>query len=299
MSIRDEGFVMAKVEDSATRLHLHASIQVSKCRWLWLLILLCHSAMAIGLWFGPAVAEHPMPQVLILNSYHNGFEWSDEELAGLLERLYRDYPKMVPFIEYLDEKRFPGRSHLVLMKDYLFGKYGDKKIDLLVVLDNPALDLALRYREEVFPGVPIVFAGINDFKPSMLTGHEKVTGVAENLDIAGTIELALALHPGTRELLVVHDYTATGLTVSSQLDKLLPALDGLVKVKFMPEITFGEIVQHVTSLPPEVLLTISNWYDSISRSGNSQKEARSSTCRNPSTSSISPWCWGLWRSWPR
>ena len=70
------------------------------------------------------------------------------------------------------------------MKDDLARKYRGRKFDLVFILDNPALEMALRYRQELFPGTPLVFAGVNDFRPSMLAGQEKVTGVAEVLNIA-------------------------------------------------------------------------------------------------------------------
>ena len=54
-----------------------------------------------------SAAEKPSsPQVIILNSYHPGFTWSDNELAGVLQELRQEYPNLDPAIEYLDTKRF-------------------------------------------------------------------------------------------------------------------------------------------------------------------------------------------------
>ncbi|MFA5110542.1 MAG: ABC transporter substrate binding protein, partial [Desulfobaccales bacterium] len=204
-------------------------------------------------WAVPAAARPNHPSILIIHSYHYGYAWSDNELSGLLARLRQSYPEIEPAIEYMDAKRFSGPDQMDRMRDYLAGKYRGKKIDLVIVLDNPALDLALHNRREIFPNVPLVFAGISDFTPAMLKGQEKVTGVSEVQDIIGTLNLALALQPHAKEVLVIHDYTDTGRAIRKEIDAALPALKGKVKVSFTPRATFPEILKQLNSLPPESL----------------------------------------------
>jgi ABC-type uncharacterized transport system substrate-binding protein len=163
------------------------------------------------------------PTVVILNSYHPGEAWTDNELAGLVPTLRRADPDLVPVIEYLDAKRFPDPHYLNLLKDHLVQKYQGHRVDLLIVLDNPALDLILKYRRDLFPSVPLIFAGINGFRPEWLQNRERMTGVAETQDMAGTLELAMRLHSGTKNVLVVHDYTASGLAVRREVEAILPA----------------------------------------------------------------------------
>ena len=207
------------------------------------------------------------PQILILNSYHQGYEWSARELAGLIQRLRQKYPAMCPPIEDLDAKRFPGSDHLLLMKDHLAAKYKGKQVDLVVTLDEPALQLALCYRSQMFPQVPIVFAGINHFTPDMLKGHEKVTGVVERQDIAGTLHLALRLHPRCKDVLVIHDYTTSGLAARKEMESLLPKFEGRVRIRFTPPATFNEVLEQEKSLPPNaVALLLSFATDSSKKS---------------------------------
>lgn len=197
----------------------------------------------------PVLADTDHPHVVILSSYHQGYDWSDKELAGVLDRLRQDYPTMDPPIEYLDAKRFPGQKQQERVKHYLIGKYRGRKVDLVIVLDNPALNLALGARQELFSGVPLVFAGINNFTPAMLQGQKKVTGVAEVEDIAGTLKLALKLQPGTREVLVIHDYTATGLVLHREMESALSAFRKQVQVSHTPPATFQEILAQLKALP--------------------------------------------------
>jgi PAS domain S-box-containing protein len=207
-------------------------------------------------WAVPAAARGNLPFILILNSYHYEYAWSDHELAGLLARLHQEYPEIDPHIEYLDTKRFPAPEHRDRVRDHLAGKYRGKKIDLVIALDNAALDLALQNRRELFPNVPLVFAGINDYTPAMLQGQEKVTGVAEVQDVKGTLNLALALQPHAKEVLVIHDYTDTGRAMRQEIEAILPTLKDRVKVSFTPRVTFPEILKQLNSLPPGSLALI-------------------------------------------
>jgi len=70
-----------------------------------------------------------------------------------------------------------------------------------VAFDNPALELLMRFRNELFQGIPIVFGGINDFNPIMLLGHQGITGVAEIMDDEKTLEMVLKFDPNTKEVL--------------------------------------------------------------------------------------------------
>ena len=196
------------------------------------------------------------PTVVILNSYHPGEDWTDNELAGLVPTLRRAYPDFVPVIEYLDAKRFPDPHYLDLLKDHLVRKYQGYRVDLLIVLDNSALDLILKYRRDLFPSVPLIFAGINGFRPEWRQDRERMTGVAETQDMAGTLELAMRLHPGTKNVLVVHDYTASGLAVRREVEAILPTFRNRVKVTFSADVPFAELERQLQALPRDTVVLL-------------------------------------------
>ena len=80
------------------------------------------------------------------------------------------------------------------------------------------VDLLTENAHDLFPEVPIVFAGINDYHPAMTASRPKSTGVMQQLDVAGTLEMALAMHPGARNALVIHDYSASGIAVRHEAE---------------------------------------------------------------------------------
>jgi PAS domain S-box-containing protein len=213
-----------------------------------------------------AAGQQP-PSVLILSSYHQGYEWSDKEIEGVVEGLRSAFPEILPAIEHLDLKRFPSEDNQVRLRSYLAGKYRSRSVDLAVILDNPALDILLKHRDEILPGVPVVFAGINDFTPGMLDGQKRITGVAEVQDHRGTLDLALRLHPGTRRVLAVHDYTASGLAVRREMEAVLPGFRDRVQVDFNEPASYEEMAKQIAGLPSGSLALILSF--ATDRFGNS------------------------------
>ena len=202
------------------------------------------------------VAAQKTPQVIILNSYHRGFAWSDAEELGVLEKLREVYPDIDVPIEYLDAKRYPGQEHLARMRDFLLTKYQKDKFDLVVALDNPALEMLLLYNQELFPGVPVVFAGVSNFEQYNLTERGLVTGVAEMQNVKDTLGIAMTLHPHTEEILVLDDYTSSGITSRREAETLIPLFEERVHIRFLPPVTFAEARAEVASLSPGSLVLI-------------------------------------------
>ena len=81
-------------------------------------------------------------------------------------------------------------------------------------------------------------------------------GLPKVQDHAGTLALALGLHPGTRRVLAVHDYTASGLAVRREMEAVLPAFRDRVQVDFNAPATYEEMARQIAELPPGSLALI-------------------------------------------
>jgi PAS domain S-box-containing protein len=150
-------------------------------------------------------------KVLILHSYHQGYLWTDMIQEGVSRTLIASFPTADLYVEYMNTKRQPVDAmsgHLLEMYAHL---YKHVTFDVIVASDNNALDFLLQHREKLFPGVPVVFCGINNITSYHFTPGSGYTGVSEDLDIVGTINVALSLHPETKNIAVITDTTETGL----------------------------------------------------------------------------------------
>ncbi|MFH2093559.1 MAG: ABC transporter substrate binding protein [Pseudomonadota bacterium] len=155
-----------------------------------------------------AFANHQ--SVLILHSYNEGLPWTDNIMAGMRSVLGSSDSKLEIYIEYMDTKRHPPEVSFGFLENLYREKFKSVLFDVILVSDNNALNFALAKRKILFPRVPIVFCGINSFTMDMLAGHTDVTGVTEEIDINGTIDLALRLNPGIKHIVAINDQTPTG-----------------------------------------------------------------------------------------
>jgi len=162
-------------------------------------------------------------RVFILHSYHKGYPFSDNEMRGIDNVFDKSDIKIENYVTYMDVKRIPPTpQYFDQLKDLIKGGYKGVRFDAVLTCDNDALEFMRKYRDELFPGVPVVFTGINDYDERMLDGRRDLTGTIERSDYAGTISLAQKLRPETKNIVVVTDKTTTGKALRSELEKVRP-----------------------------------------------------------------------------
>ena len=143
-------------------------------------------------------------RVLVVNSYHPGYSWSDDVMNGVRDVLEKEKGVEV-FIEYLDTKRNTEETYLQQMERLILYKYENKDLDAIITSDDSALDLMLGIKEEYFSNVPLVFCGVDrDIeRVSDFNSMYAVTGSKEG--IRSTLDLILSLHPNIETVFFVSD----------------------------------------------------------------------------------------------
>jgi PAS domain S-box-containing protein len=209
-------------------------------------------ALAIGLvaLLAPAACSGALPQaqaapapaqVLLLNSYHKGFAWSDEITRGVESVIGSADRPIELSVEYMDTKRRNDETHYRTLHDLCREKFPSDLFRVVITADDDALIFALRYRDELFPRVPIVFCGFSHYPRELLAGQSGVTGVVETQDVAQTVELALRLHPEAQRVLAINDLTTTGVARQRQIDDVTRSLAGRVAVETVADVTADEL----------------------------------------------------------
>jgi two-component system, cell cycle sensor histidine kinase and response regulator CckA len=202
-----------------------------------------------------AITAEPFPgKVLLLTSYHQGDPWNDSMVLGVREAL--DPLEYVSLsIENLDLRRYTDPDYARLIKENLRGKYLGNPQDLVLVADDPALNFLLAVREDLFPNIPVVFCGVNNFSPKLIQGQSNITGVNEALSLDATLELALKLFPQTTRIMaVVSDTEANGRTNLEQYRAAVARMKGRVQFDELLNMTDKDAPDTLSRLPTNSLV---------------------------------------------
>ena len=228
-------------------------------------------------------------KILILNSYHEGLLWTDDIMEGIKKSLKKSGIKNEIFIEYMDTKRNnPDKITGHLEKLYKT-KYSKKKFDIIISSDNNALDFLLKSKEKLFPGVPIVFCGYNNFENSILEGHKNITGVTEEYDLKGNVELAKKLHPGLKHIALISDVTPTGRINLKLMKKVMPDYEDSIEFIELTALTIPALKKALNSLPPETVVFNLAYYRTPDGNSLSLEESSGLIVENCSVPVYSSW----------
>ena len=201
--------------------------------------------------------------ILVLNSYHRGFKWTDDTVTSFLETLESLSPehKYAFYIEYLDWKKYPTQKNIENMYANLRYKYGSKPIDLIVATDDKALELAIDYRQEQLKNIPIVFTGVSQDSFKLLSNDEEnITGVIENIDLEPTIQIAKLIKPDFNKIYTIHDFTESGIAMNKEVSSTVKSIDASLNCIALPPMAVDDIIASVKELPSDSIVLITTFY---------------------------------------
>ncbi|MBF0559416.1 MAG: hypothetical protein HQL08_11630 [Nitrospirae bacterium] len=199
--------------------------------------------------------------ILVLHSYNKGYIWTDKIDEGIESALRKSIKHPIFFTEYMDVKRISDSTYLKKYYELFRHKYSGKKIDIIITSDDAAYELMLKHGDELFPGIPVIFCGVNkfteaDFQKLMRNIHPNITGVVEDVDIKKTVDIALQFHPAARHVYVINDTSDVGKALHDQIMRFIPALLGRVDFVFLEDMGIQEISERVQSLPRDSIVLL-------------------------------------------
>jgi signal transduction histidine kinase len=157
------------------------------------------------------------------------------------------------FAEYLETEEFPAETASQALRDYIRRKYEGRQIDVVIAVASAALQFALQYREELFPGVPIVFLAVAVPEEVLERKVSGITGVVNDTPFSETLQLALRLHPSTKRVFVV----AQAPSLVGYDERVRSALNGFsnrVELVYVHERTIAALFSRIKAIPPQSLI---------------------------------------------
>jgi signal transduction histidine kinase len=158
------------------------------------------------------------------------------------------------FTEYLDSTRFPGEHQEELLHDYLRKKYEGQKIDVVVTTPDPTLDFLLRYRNDLFQNCPIVFVAVKRPPAEVLTAGPGLTGIIRVNTHRKTLDLALKLHPATKEVFVISGTPEHDKRFETIAREELAGYEKRVRITYLTDLPVSDLVNRVRELPQDSII---------------------------------------------
>ncbi|NCB77049.1 MAG: PAS domain S-box protein [Negativicutes bacterium] len=183
-------------------------------------------------------------RILVLQSYHPGFVWSDRINQGILDTIPHN---IIVQIEYMDTKRLNTPAHFANLKQFWKQKFQGFQYDAVITVDDEALLFAKTYRQSLFPDAPIVFCGVNNILPESHLPADNVTGIMESVDIAGTVAVAQKLQPQAKELLVVSDQSLFGQQARQMLEQSSDIRNSRLTITYLHDLSLPDILTRIAA----------------------------------------------------
>ena len=148
-------------------------------------------------------------RVLFLSSYSYAWDTVQIQIEGIKEGIGDG---IVLDYEFMDTKRFSDEeSQQVFYEGFKYRMQRVAPYDVVILGDDAALNFAVKYRDELFSGIPLVFEGINNTDYAIeLAKDPLITGVLEQLSFEKNINFAKTLYPNAKRVVSILDNSVTG-----------------------------------------------------------------------------------------
>lgn len=233
-----------------------------RLRWLLLFLPLSICALlgAITLADPYALPATPPAQALLINSYDQRMLWVRDLTGAIESELAPPGGNVLLRVENMDTKAVHDDAYFAAYAAMLRAKYATVRPTLLLCSDDHALNFLLRYRDTLFPGVPVVFGGVNNFTPARVECLTGVTGVTEDHYPYDTVQFLLRAHTGVEELFIINDYTESGRSTATELADALRPLEGRVRLRWNSDVPMDDLLRQVAALGPETVVLLGVYF---------------------------------------
>ena len=171
-------------------------------------------------------------------------------------------PPTVLNIEFMDLTHFNDEAHYRMLREVYRLKYADPQPDLIIAVVETAVDFVLKYREELFPGVPIVFGGIEGAFVENRSLGSNITGLLTGISFQATLDLALDLHPDTRTVVVYAGTSPIAQSIGQSCREAYAPYGNRVQFTYLFGLKMETLLEKMAALPDHtVAIHLPFWRD--------------------------------------
>ncbi len=204
----------------------------------------CHKLL-LWLWIyglSTSSTQAESKRVLLVHSFGRDFAPLAAVVEGFRSELSRSNTHSVDFLEAsLGHVRLDGDQLEKPLVTYLESAFAGAPPSLLVAFGAPAIDFINRYRETLFPDVPVLVAGAEKRRVEKLLDQPWLASVHTEWELPTIVEDIRGLLPDLRHLYVISGSAPVDRFWNNQAKREWPAVLPGVTIHWMNEIPLAEI----------------------------------------------------------
>ena len=204
-------------------------------------------------------------QILVLYTYGGGITVNQKATGAFFSVLTsRGFNNDDVFLEYLDLQRNNSPAYRRRVANLLLDKYGKRDIGLIVTVHTGALEFLLEECKGLFPDVPIFSFLVA--RPELIkaknTGR-RILLRPQNMDMGGTLEIALKMFPETRKVVFVVGAAPADKRFEYEARHIFEPWRGKVEIEYTSDRTYEEMLQLVATLPRRSIVIYCNVFSDV------------------------------------
>ena len=210
----------------------------------------CVALVFVLLASAPSNAQPAVRQVLLLQSFSRGNVGVDQFTSNFRVELDQRAEGPVNVVQVVVGPTGSVGAPEQAVVDYIRSTFVDRpKPDLIVTVAGPAAVFARKYRQQLFPDTPTLFASVDQKYLGDLPLGDNETAVAAVNDYPHVIENILQLLPQTRQVFMVTGSGQVGQFWRRELENEFRRFHDRLTFVWFEDLSFREALLRTASLP--------------------------------------------------
>jgi signal transduction histidine kinase len=204
-------------------------------------------------------------KILVINSYHRGFQWSDDVLSGM-EKIFYSHPEITVNVWYMDSKRISSEEYYAKLRELYKLQLQKNHYDLIVALDNFAYDFIVKYYHELFTNEPVLFTGLEQFDPNDVRAQQiedRMYGILEKRAIPETIVMISKMMPNLKKLYIINDTSANGDDSEPFIQEAMHENNDKFQIEYIRQSTLKDLEKRFATPNPDEAIFFIRFYNDI------------------------------------
>lgn len=223
--------------------------------------------------FTTCLSANESKNVLIINSYHKGFVWSDKIIEGIEKIFYE--ANINSNVLYMDSLNISSPTYFEKQTELYRVRFNQNHYDLIIVLDSFAYDFILDNYAYLKENQAIFFVGIEKFsqkKVNTLDVQKNISGIIEKRDISETVKIIPKLFPKIKKLYIINEKSKNGDETDSFIKESILEIKSKYKVEYIREMPFEEMKNKFSVYKEdEIILFIRYYKDPLGKKINNKE----------------------------